>query len=91
MSNIRYASFMLRLQLTQNDDSPLWIVSMESTKTGELRWFPNLEGAIQFLRDEYGNCNLVSDTVQTFLPDTEIEIFEKTAPDSGINDTGVEL
>jgi hypothetical protein len=63
--NIRYASFMLRLQWTQNDDCPTWIVSMQSTKTGELRWFPNLDALILFLRDEFGGCEQAGDFNQS--------------------------
>ncbi len=52
----RYASYMLRLQWTYNDDQPTWLVSMQSTETGELCWFPNLDALVQFLGDEFGNC-----------------------------------
>lgn len=70
--NIRYASFMLRLQWTQNDDHPTWLVSMQSTKTGELRWFPNLEALVQFLRDEFGGCEAKDSSQPAVLPtDTE--------------------
>ena len=70
--NIRYASFMLRLQWTQNDDCPTWIVSMQSTKTGELRWFPSLEALIQFLRDEFGGCEAkVASHLAMLSEDTE--------------------
>lgn len=55
--NDRYASFMLRLQWAKNDELPTWVVSMQSTKTGELRWFPNLDALIAFLRDEFGERN----------------------------------
>lgn len=74
MPNIRYASFMLRLQWTQNDDRPTWLVSMQSTKTGELRWFPSLEALIQFLRDEYGSCEGVDDWA---APDVKPAFLEK--------------
>lgn len=50
----RYASFLLRLQWMKNGQQPTWIVSMQSTKTGTLRWFPNLEALITFLREEFG-------------------------------------
>lgn len=56
---IRYVSFLLRLQWTESDSYPAWIVSMQSTKTGELHWFPNLEAVIQFLRDEYGGYEVI--------------------------------
>jgi hypothetical protein len=51
--NRRYASFMLRLQWMQNDDHPAWVASTQSTTTGELRWFPNLDALVQFIRDEF--------------------------------------
>ena len=73
--NIRYASFMLRLQWTQNDGRPTWVVSMQSTKTGELRWFPNLDALIQFLRDEFDNCEETKDSNQpAALPETDHRI-----------------
>ena len=50
---ICYASYMLRLQRVRSEDHPTWIVSMQSTKTGELRRFPNLEGLITFLKEEF--------------------------------------
>ena len=53
-SNNRYASFMLRLQQAQNDNRPTWLVSIQSTKTGNLRRFPSLDALITFLRDEFG-------------------------------------
>jgi hypothetical protein len=53
---LQYISFMLRLQWAQNDGCPTWVVSMQSTKTGELRWFPSLDALIQFLLDEFGDC-----------------------------------
>jgi hypothetical protein len=52
--NSRYASFMLRLQQAQNDNHPTWLASIQSTKTGELRWFPSLDALVTFLRDEFG-------------------------------------
>jgi hypothetical protein len=50
----RYAAFMIRFQWMKNDKQPTWIVSMQSTKTGELRWYPSLEALITFLREEFG-------------------------------------
>jgi hypothetical protein len=46
----RYAAYMLRMQRTKNDQQPTWIVSMQSTKTGDQRWFPSLEALVAFLR-----------------------------------------
>jgi hypothetical protein len=67
-SNNRYASFLLRLQWTQNDSRPTWLVSMQSTKTGELHWFPNLDGLIEFLRDEFDNCKQEPNSKTAALP-----------------------
>ena len=49
----QYASYMLRLQWAKNNTKPTWIVSMQSTKTGEQRWFPSLEALIAFLHEEF--------------------------------------
>ncbi len=51
--NKRYASFMLRLQRSENNAGSIWVSSIQSMKTGELRWFPNLEALITFLRGEF--------------------------------------
>ncbi len=55
--NIRYASYLLRLQWTQNGEHPTWISCMQSTKTGEQHWFPNLEALVQFLCNEFDGCD----------------------------------
>jgi hypothetical protein len=52
--NNGYASFMLRLQQAQSDNHPTWLISIQSTKTGNLRRFPSLDALIAFLRDEFG-------------------------------------
>lgn len=52
-SDHTYASYMLRLQWAKNNTEPTWIVSMQSTKTGEMRWFPSLEALIAFLHEEF--------------------------------------
>jgi hypothetical protein len=63
---------MLRLQKVQDDQHPTWLVSMQSTKTGELRWFPNLMSLVQFLYEEFGECEglevINQLTAQTFEP-----------------------
>lgn len=61
----RYSSFMLRFQWMKNNQQPTWIVSMQRTGTGELRWFPNLDALITFLREEFGNADMASGTVKT--------------------------
>ena len=57
-SNDRYASFLLRLQRAQNENCPIWLTCIQSTKTGELRWFPTLEAFIQFLHEEFETQDL---------------------------------
>ncbi|MCA9957591.1 MAG: hypothetical protein H6665_16015 [Ardenticatenaceae bacterium] len=52
---MQYISFMLRLQWAQNDGCPTWVVSIQSTMTGELHRFPSLDALIQFLLDEFGD------------------------------------
>lgn len=52
--NNGYASFMLRLQQAQSDNHPTWLISIQSTKTGKLQWFPSLDALVTFLRDEFG-------------------------------------
>jgi hypothetical protein len=52
-----YTSYMLRLHWAQNADHPTWVASIQSTKTGELRWFPNVDALILFLRDEFCTSN----------------------------------
>lgn len=71
---IRYASFMLRLQWTQSDDHPTWMISMQSTKTGELRWFPNLNALIKFLQDEFGGYEELKVFQSIVLPETDHQL-----------------
>jgi len=49
-----YVSFLIRMQRARSDDRPTWIILMRSTKTGELRWFPNLDSLVTFLQQTYG-------------------------------------
>lgn len=49
----RYASYLLRFQLAENNDHPTWVVTIQSTRTGERRQFPSLAGLILFLQDEF--------------------------------------
>lgn len=52
-----YTSYMLRIQLKKSGDESVWVASLQSTKTGELRWFPTIEVLIQFLQDEFCGQN----------------------------------
>jgi hypothetical protein len=66
-SNDHYVSFLIRLQVAQNDNHPTWLASLQSTKTGELRWFPNVDGLIQYFQDEFGDCDSANKTETTLL------------------------
>lgn len=68
---IRYASFMLRLQWTQSDDHPTWVISVQSTKTGETRWFPSLDALIHYLQDEFGSYEELKSLQSIMLPRTD--------------------
>ncbi len=50
-----YASFLLRFQRVKRDsEERTWTARIQSTETGELYWFPDVEVLIRFLRDEFG-------------------------------------
>jgi hypothetical protein len=57
-----YTSYLLRVQLRQSGDHSIWVASLQSTKTGELRWFPTIEVLIRFLRDEFCSHNEAGDS-----------------------------
>jgi hypothetical protein len=61
-TNDRYASYMLRFQWVKNENQPTWIISVQSAKTGELRWFPGLDALVDFLHEEF---DLESETSET--------------------------
>ena len=84
-TNIDYASFMLRLQWMENDDHPAWVVSMQSTKTGELRWFSNLDGLIQFLQKEFG-CAPINVSLSMTLPEIDDQPVESLETDIAAKD-----
>lgn len=72
-----YLSYMLRLKLTQSDDRPAWVASLQSTNTGEVRWFSDIEALLQFLKDAIGrdggtNASILLDTQQTEIALPEI-------------------
>jgi hypothetical protein len=50
---------------------------MQSTKTGELRWFPNPEALIQFLRNEFGGCEEIGDLSRSVAQDAKTTPPEK--------------
>ncbi len=79
----RYASFMLRFQWMKNDKQPTWIVSMQRVGTGELRWFPNLDALITFLREEFGDADLACGSSETEdRGDTALQENDRLTPGS---------
>jgi hypothetical protein len=54
--NPHYYSCLLRLWQVQTGEQSIWIASIQNPSTGELRSFPNVGALIQFLQDEFGNC-----------------------------------
>jgi hypothetical protein len=70
---MQYASFMLRLQWTQNDNCPAWVVSIQSTKTGKLRRFSNLDAFIHFLVEEFSDSTQTLGAMSTTLPEEDLQ------------------
>ena len=68
-TNESYASYLLRFQRVQRDDGRAWMASVQSTATGELRRFANLEALVHFLRDEFGECAQTRDASQEAAQD----------------------
>jgi len=64
-----YASFLLRLRLAENNGRPTWVTSLQSTRTGEQRYFANLDARVRFLRSEFSECD---DTRTSGPPDTPL-------------------
>ena len=81
MSNIHYASFMLRLQWVQNDDCSMWVASMHSAQTGKRIWFPNIEALIQFLQEEFGNREQTKEALSIRLPEIDAQPLESLDTD----------
>ncbi len=48
----RYLAYMLRLWEVEDDEGPVWRVSLESPHTGERQVFNSLEALMAFLRAE---------------------------------------
>jgi hypothetical protein len=53
--NPDYNSFLFRFRRAMNDDQPIWIVSVQNTRTGQQQYFSSLDGLIQFLQNEFGS------------------------------------
>jgi len=60
-SNLRYVSYLMRLQQVQAENKLTWVASMQCIKTGELICFENLDTLILFIQQEYGNSNRPSE------------------------------
>ncbi len=56
-----YASYLIRMRSVQKQDRHVWVVSMQSTATGELRAFPNVEALVVFLLTEFGEGDQSTD------------------------------
>jgi hypothetical protein len=52
-ANESYVSYLLRFRCVWRGDARIWTASVQSTATGDLRQFPDLEALLQFLRDEF--------------------------------------
>ena len=55
--NVVYASYLLRLRQVQNDERAMWVASVQSTASGQVRSFPSVEALARFLEAEYGGCD----------------------------------
>ena len=61
--NTRYASYLFRFWQVQNGKRATWVVSIQSTTTGEQRRFPSVDALLEFLRAEFGGCQPAGDAV----------------------------
>jgi hypothetical protein len=52
--NEDYASYLLRLRKIQIDQQSTWVASLQSTSSGERRFFPGVAALAAFLIAEYG-------------------------------------
>jgi hypothetical protein len=53
-ANEDYASYLLRFHRVQGVSGFVWTASVQSTASGELRRFANLEALVEFLLGEFG-------------------------------------
>ena len=51
----RYSAYLLRIWQIKASGKWVWRVSLEDSHTGERLGFPDLNGLIAFLREEFGN------------------------------------
>lgn len=48
-----YASYLLRLRCSNGELGQVWRASLESTRSGEIRHFANLQELITFLNSQF--------------------------------------
>lgn len=48
-----YVSFLLRFQRVHHGTQTRWLASTQCAQTGERRWFPDVDGLIAFLQEEF--------------------------------------
>lgn len=60
--NTIYASYLLRLRQVQDNGRAVWVASLQSTVSGELRSFPSVEALVRFLETEYGGCKTADES-----------------------------
>jgi len=56
---LSYASYLLRLKQVENNRRLVWMPSLQSTATGEQHPFADLDALVEFLRVEFGSCELM--------------------------------
>jgi hypothetical protein len=49
----RYASYLLRLWMSEEDGLPVWRASLESTRTRQRQNFAGMRALIKFLENEF--------------------------------------
>jgi hypothetical protein len=49
----RYASYLLRLWMSEEDGLPVWRASLESTRTRQRRSFAGMQALVEFLETEF--------------------------------------
>jgi hypothetical protein len=54
-----YASYLLRLRQVEDNRRLVWMPSLQSTATGEQHPFADLDALVEFLRVEFGSCELM--------------------------------
>jgi hypothetical protein len=63
-ANNDYASYLFRFYRVRGVTGILWLASAQSTATGEVHRFANLEALVEFLRGAFGESEKTKDTRQ---------------------------